>query len=62
MGAIPCDNSITIEFDCQFRVDIRQGNVKVVARQEEERRGKRKKREVGEKWAREWRKEGESGK
>lgn len=29
MGVTPSTNSIIIEFGCQFRVEIRHGNVKV---------------------------------
>jgi hypothetical protein len=30
MGATPCDNSITIEYDCQFRVDIRDSSLATI--------------------------------
>ncbi len=29
MDASPCTTSITIEFDCQFRVHLKHGDVKV---------------------------------
>ncbi len=30
MGANPCANSITIEFGCQFRVDIRESSLAAI--------------------------------
>ena len=30
MGATPCDNSITIEFDCQFSVDISDSSLATI--------------------------------